>query len=349
MFSNNNQKVLAIQFQYLGDAVFITPALFTLKQQFPNLEIHILVAKEVAPVLENLPWIKKVWAMPRSRGKFNFKSSWPIIKALRFEKFDSSVAFGCNDRSAVISLIVGAKDRLGSVNSKKLLHKIAYTKGIPDESLPKPYTEMHLNLLYLGWGIKTNESPCLQIFPSPNLLKEASVILRPESVICHIGTSQVKKEWSIEKWIEFYNLASACGYQLVFSAGNNKREQDLITQLKLQVSTIEVLPPIKNLALYIAILDQANVVISGDTGPFHFAAGLGKKIIGLFGCENSIIQVAPNYQLIQTITSNPCTCVGTLANHQHCQSPISCMSSISPHDVLQRLVSIYPNRLLTRN
>jgi len=62
-------KVLAIQFKYLGDAVILTPALKALANQIPNIELHVLVAAEIAPLLENLPWIAKVWAMPRQRGK----------------------------------------------------------------------------------------------------------------------------------------------------------------------------------------------------------------------------------------------------------------------------------------
>lgn len=80
-------KILAIQFKYLGDAVFLVPALRALREHQPECELHVLVAAEAVPVLEHLPWLTKVWPMPRTRGKARIRESWPIIRALRRERF----------------------------------------------------------------------------------------------------------------------------------------------------------------------------------------------------------------------------------------------------------------------
>lgn len=53
------KKILVIQFKYFGDAVFLAPALLAIKDKFPNADIHLLVAKEIAPVFNNLKYIKK--------------------------------------------------------------------------------------------------------------------------------------------------------------------------------------------------------------------------------------------------------------------------------------------------
>ena len=53
-------KILAIQFKYFGDAVFLAPALLGIKEKFPNSEIHLLVAKEIAPVFNRLKYIDKI-------------------------------------------------------------------------------------------------------------------------------------------------------------------------------------------------------------------------------------------------------------------------------------------------
>jgi len=338
-----SQKILAIQFQYLGDAVFITPALFAIKTQFPQAELHVLVAKEVAPLFENIPWIKKVWGMPRSRGKFKLDETWPFIKALRKEKFERSVAFGCNDRAALTSLLVGAKIRLGPSDSNlKLLPKIAFTDNIDNKLLPKPYVAMYLKLLSLGWNIPIPSSPQLKIISDASLAKTAKTLLPPHSILCHLGTSQIKKEWPVNRWKELYELATKEGYKLIFSAGPSKREQALIVDLKRQDPSITVLPPVNDLSLFLSILNQAEVVIAGDTGPLQFAAGLGVKIIGLLGVENSILQTAPNYQKNQLVQAKTCSCVGELANHQTCQNQNSCMNTILPSDVLSLLLTITP-------
>ena len=125
-------KILAIQFKYFGDAVILTPALKALKTQMPHAELHVLVAAEVAPLLVNLPWITKVWAMPRSRGKAKLSQAFPIIKAMRKEKFDQSIDFGGNDRGALLSFLSGAPTRLGAIekDQPKLMQRICYTQII---------------------------------------------------------------------------------------------------------------------------------------------------------------------------------------------------------------------------
>ena len=140
-----------LQFKYLGDAVFLTPALLAIKEKFPNAELHLLVAKEIAPIFSNLKYIDKIWAVPRHRGKFNISELLPFIKALRRCNFDRAVDFGGNDRGAIFSLISRSKIRLGLMEDKpKIIQKICYTKLIDSYSLPKNYIQKNLSLLKIG-------------------------------------------------------------------------------------------------------------------------------------------------------------------------------------------------------
>ena len=114
LMSARPEKILAIQFKYLGDAVLLTPALRALRKQFPDAELHLLVPEEVAPVLQHLPWLNRVWPMPRRRGSASLRQTWPVVRALRRERFDRSVDFAGNDRGAILSLLIGKKTaRLG--------------------------------------------------------------------------------------------------------------------------------------------------------------------------------------------------------------------------------------------
>jgi ADP-heptose:LPS heptosyltransferase len=220
------KKILAIQFKYFGDAVFLTPALVALKEKFPNSELHLLVAKEIAPVFNNLKYIDKIWPVPRSRGKINFFELLPFIKALRECNFDSAVDFGGNDRGAFFSLLSGSKIRLGLVeNRPKFLQKICYTSRIDSYSLPKNYVQKNLSLLS-AWNIRKLNHIQPKIVANINLRKQAKEILKGRSIICHLGTSQPKKEWPLRKWQEFYNsLEKQRRNLVVFSSGNSYRER----------------------------------------------------------------------------------------------------------------------------
>ena len=331
------EKILALQFKYFGDVVFITPALRALKENSPDCELHVLVAAEIAPLLENLPWLKKVWALPRTRGRARLRDSWPIIRALRREKFDRSVDFGGNDRGAILSFLSGAKKRLGAADPKpRLLKKIGYTEKFPAAQLPESWVQSHLKLIS-AWQIPPPKSAHLEIIADPKLADAAAKILPTKTVLCHLATSQPKKEWPLSHWAEFHRLATAVGFSLTFSSGNSERERALLTELKKIVPTMIALPPITDLKLFLAVLAQAEVFISGDTGPLHFAAGLGVPIVGLFATGDSLRKAAPVYSPTQIVTAAICVCDQRKEYSADCRDANPCIATISPPQVLAAL------------
>ena len=94
--------------------------------------------------------------------------------------------------------------------------------------------------------------------------------------------------------------------------------------------------------MYLSVLNQAKLVISGDTGPLHFAAGLGVKVIGLFGTADSVRHAAPIYAHNELVMSSPCTCINEQSQFVTCQSPSPCMNSISAEQVFELLKQRYP-------
>ena len=170
------KKILAIQFKYFGDAVFLIPSLLAIKEKFPDSELHLLVAKEISPVFNNLKYIDKIWAVPRKRGKFNLLELLPFIKELRACEFDRVVDFGGNDRGAIFSFFSGSDIRLGLIDaSPKILQRICYTTRISSSSLPKNYVLKNLSLLN-SWGVQKPKNTDPQIISNTHLKKEAKKI-----------------------------------------------------------------------------------------------------------------------------------------------------------------------------
>lgn len=330
-------KILAIQFKYLGDAVFLVPALRALREHQPECELHVLVAAEAVPVLEHLPWLTKVWPMPRTRGKARIRESWPIIRALRRERFDFSVDFVGNDRGAILSLLCGARERLGALEQEQRWgRKICYTQIVPAETLPDSWVRRHVELLS-ACRIPPPKSTRLEIYADPELSGKATGLLPDARVICHLATSQPKKEWPVSHWAEFYRLAASAGHALAFSSGTSNRERALLDELKAREPEIVALPPTPDLRLFLAILKRAKLVVAGDTGPLHFAAALGVPVIGLYAVGDSLLHTAPIYQKEQVIVGGSCVCDTKFLDSSICQEAHPCMESIQPYQVLQRL------------
>ena len=335
--TNKKEKILAIQFQYLGDVIFLLPALKALKLKFPNAELHVLVASEMKVLLDHVNFIDKIWTAPRVRGEINFFTQLPLLLALRRESFARAVDFGGNDRGAVFALLSGAKIRLGMINKpNNILHKLCYTQKIASSNLSKVYIQKNLDLLSL-WNVDARFKTIPKIDIDRSYLIEAKKIFKSRDIVCHIGTSQPKKEWPIYRWLELNKLLNESGYKVIYTSGTNRRERLLLDQLKKENKTIQTLEPIKDLNLFLAILSLSKIVISGDTGPLHFAAALGTKIIGLHAVEGSIVHAAPNYKINQKILGKKCTCIGSLQHYEICKSSSSCMGSIQSQTVFKRV------------
>ncbi len=334
------EKILALQFKYLGDAVFITPALRALKENWPDSELHVLVAADAAPLLENLAWLKKVWPLPRTRGRARWREAWPVIRALRRERFDRSVDFAGNDRGAIISFFAGARARLGPQESGGFFgRKKCYTETIPAEQLPESWVQRNLQILS-AWQVPPLKNSRLEIVADPALAVEAEKILPHGTILCHLAASQPKKEWPLPHWAEIHRRATAAGLATAFSSGVSERERALLAELKKIAPEISALPPIPDLKLFLAVLRRARAVIASDTGPLHFAAGLGVPVIGLFATGDSLRHAAPIYPPEQILAAAECACDRRLLNLAVCQNATPCMASILPEEVLRRLQKI---------
>ena len=327
-------KVLAIQFKYFGDAVLMTPALRAMRAYFPRHELHVLVPEEIAPLFQHLPWLDRVWPMPRKRGSAGLTQTWPVIRALQQERFERSVDFASNDRGAIASLLIGAKKRLGTEARGGFWgRKLCFTDRVPQEP-----QEMHesarLAQLLSGWEIPLPQTLEAEIRADPNLANAAKEILPVDrAVICHVASSQPKKEWPLRHWAKLHQLATNARLPVVFTTARGDREQSLMAELKKLEPEAVVLPLITELPLFLAVLQRAGIFISGDTGPLHFAAGLGVPTISLFG-PSSAIQWAPIGDRHQVLTGTACSCDGHSAV---CRSEIHCLAAISPEKIWECL------------
>ena len=329
------EKILALQFKYFGDAVLLTPALRALRGHFPASELHLLVPEEIAPIFQHLPWLNRVWPMPRRRGSASVGKTWPVIRTLRREHFDRSVDFASNDRGAILSLLIGARQRLGWAECGGFLgRRFCYNlRSTPETKLQ--HESARLAHLLAAWQIiPASLEP--EIRSDPALAPAAEKLLPAGTVICHAASSQPKKEWPLRHWAELYRLASAKGLRVAFTTAIGAREQQLMADLKRLVPDASVLPAIPGLPLFLAVLNRAEVFISGDTGPLHFAAGLGVPTLSLFG-PSSAVQWAPIGPRHQFLAGPACSCDGNWAD---CRNASHCLAAITPAEVFERLQQI---------
>ena len=329
-------KMLAMIFMYLGDVVVTTPALRALRRAYPDWELHVLVPQEAAPLLSHVPWLDRVWAFPRKRGRFNIAGALPSIRQLRRERFDVSIDFVGNDRSALLSMMIGAKRRIGAVSPRGfLLRSRCYTDAVE----PLDATR-HASVR--AWSVTTPlcvpfpEDMTPEVAVDPQCVEAARGALGNARVLCYVTTSQPKREWSPENWIELARLISATSTTVAFTGGSSAREKRILDEIARRNTGIAVVPAPEPLERLLAVIAGAGIFITGDTGPLHFAAGLRVPTLSLFG-PTAATCWAPIGQKDRWLQGGLCPCSG---HDSVCSAQRPCINQITPAQVFESYVGM---------
>ncbi len=316
----------------------MVPALRAIRECWPEASLHALVREEAAAVLEHLPWIDRVWTVPRRLDQGGFRKLWKTVRGLRAERFDRSVDFEGNDRGAILSRLVGAEERLGSLAGKGFIgRRRCYTRWV--EKAPNGIHEVLRDLQTLSpWQVPDPSSLRQEVHAGAEFQSEAERILPLRGgVLAHISTSQSKKQWPVERWSELGKLARANHVPLYFSSGVSPREQQLLKDLVGCFPEAEILDRSSSLGEFIAVIARAGVFVSGDTGPLHLAAGLGLPTIGIFGPTDAR-QWLPIGEAVEAISGSVCDCNG---HWSECQCSAPCISGVSVQSVWEKVVELY--------
>ncbi len=324
-------KLLAILFKYLGDVVVATPALRALRQAYPQWELHVVVPEEAAPLLEGIGWLDRIWKFPRMRGRLNLGASWPIIRQLRRERFAVSVDFVGNDRGALLSFLVGAPQRIGlEAPLGFFLRSRCYTDRVEEFDTTR-HESVRTWAVTAPLGVPLPDNMTAEIAADSRLASVAATALGETQVLCYVTAGQPKREWPIDCWLQFAERERALTPAIAFTGGSSPREKQVLAAIAERKTGIAILPSPEPLELFLAVLAQSKLLVTGDTGPMHFAAALGVPTLGLFG-PTSAARWAPLGPQHRSIQGGLCPCSGHSAV---CTAASPCLAQITPDRVYE--------------
>jgi len=325
-------KILTVQFKSLGDTVVSIPALMAIRQHFPDCELHTLVPEASVPLIQHHPAVNRVWGVPRKAG---LREYLPLLRALRAERFDRAIDLGCNDRSAILTFLSGAPERLGvSQDSGFFGRRFCFNQSVP--AAPEDRHES-LRLLHIlsGWNISPPSKIEIKLFTDPIVTNPLTRDPSKRLVLCNTGATSAKKQWPVAHWVRFHQLAAARGYELAYTHGVSELEEQLIQQLKAQLPDARILPKF-DLPHLLAAIKSADAMVSNDTGPMHFATGLGVKTVAIFG-PSLHKRWYPVGAESRVLVAENCECIwGTFV----CRRKNHCLAEITSETVLKNLESL---------
>src|SRR6267154_3741588 len=107
------QKVMVLDLGFLGDTIHLLPALWMVRQAYPQAELHVAVSTQVTSFMECVPWTDRVWGYMRYPRHATLRENFQFVTRLRREKFDVLINLNGSDRSSWLTFLSGARHRLG--------------------------------------------------------------------------------------------------------------------------------------------------------------------------------------------------------------------------------------------
>ena len=283
------KNILVVKLSAIGDVIHALPVSYAVKETFPDAHLTWVVEPTAYDILAGNPFIDNIILFEKKRFRTvrGFLEEFrPFRHELRARKYDAALDLQGLFKSAAIVAQSGAKLRLGTANMREGSAYVSHSiKGV--------HASGHIVERYLdvarALGCRVDEVR-FPVAVSPAEAASAEELLAAEGVpenrsfaVLAIGANWPNKRWPVKY---FAVLADwLYGEKLIpVLVGGGRLDESLVCGIE----ALTEVPPVNlvgrtSLKELAHIFKRADLVLGGDTGPVHLAAGLGTKTVMLMG------------------------------------------------------------------
>lgn len=321
------RSALVIRPGGIGDAVLLIPALRALQAAYPSCRIDILAENRNAAAFQFCPGLHAVhrYDEPRElaaavRCRYDVvidTEQWYRLSALiaRLVRCRRSIGFATNERRRLFSDAVPYDPQeYEPFSFFRLLAPLGIQApvrlAVPFLSVPPEARDRAARLL-----ARLGERPFVAIFP---------------------GASVPRKQWGFARFRQVAAAAVLAGYPAVVVGG--KEDGDAGEAIARATGALNLAGE-ASLIESAALIAAAKVLVAGDSGLLHIAAGLGTPTLALFGPSDPL-KWAPKGERDRVFGSNfscaPCAKWGTIPP---CDRETGCLDA-DPAAVAKTLIQM---------
>ena len=292
------KNILVINTMHIGDLMLVTPALRTLRANYPQAHIALLTDRILADLVrcnENIDECILIDKHGRDKG---ILALIRFIRQIRKRHFDLVINYHRNERASAIASFSGGKNIVGY--AQPFFHRF-FDHWMPNLAMadtPKDkvmhQTLCHLKVLQEAAGCTKLDDRGLEMWLPPEEEKKASDLWQKEFaeddrvIAFNIGAS-----WMTKRWIDAYFAECADsfieeGNQIAFLGGptdvaivkaciEKMKEKD---SPKVHVFTGKV-----SLTVLAGLLRRCCLFLTTDSGPMHVGVAMNVPIVTMFGAS----------------------------------------------------------------
>ncbi|MBI4179769.1 putative lipopolysaccharide heptosyltransferase III [bacterium] len=280
-------NILAIKFRHIGDNLLAAAALRILKRRYSEASIDYLVPESGggSDLLRLIPAVDEVIDFPS-----DYRRRCRLARRVLAKRYDLTVDFSWDTRSAGWGLLTGAAIRLGYYFRKRVPAWPFYTRACP---MGKAHTaQANIDLVGLA-GARPHDAEDLRLrLDIPDTaMRRAEEVLRD----CGIGAGEdifvlhPASRWAFKMWTdagnaEFLDMSRRLGLRPVVTCGPSDPERKKLSRiLELCRHKPVMIPGRLDLPAFAALLQRAKLFVGVDSAPVHIAAAVGTPVVALFG------------------------------------------------------------------
>lgn len=328
---------------WIGDAVMATPALRAIRDRFADAEITAVHRPVIGGVLDGLDLVDRR-VVHDVRGQGSGLRGWRLIRELRAKPADVAILFPNSLRSAWTAWVSGAKRRVGmDRDGRRWLLTDPVTPR--PRTIPNPVIDEYRRLAIAVGADAPSRKLELAVTPAdrqqladfwrnhPRLRFSRLVCLNPG------GAFGAAKHWPAESFgLLAARLASSePDVAVLVLCGPSEREQAAeICRVADHPRVVGLQGADLSIGLSKAAVESADLLLTTDSGPRHFAAAFDVPVVTLFGPTH--IAWSETYfdkavHLQESVDCGPCQQrVCPLGHHK-------CMTQLSVDRVYQAVAS----------
>ncbi len=338
-------KIAVFLPNWIGDVVMATPAIRSLRYHFSTATLIGIHKPYVRDVLKGASWFDELIHLEK---KGPWSQRWPgVAWNLRKRKIDLAILFPNSFRSALVAWIGKCRRRVGYNRYARkwlLTDRLEPIRDDKGHFKPSPIIEAY-NLLVEQVGCP-HPGFRMKLYTTPQDEQATSQVWNsndlghyPEVICLNPGAAYgAAKHWPTEYFATLARrLVDERGSGVLVLCGPNER--DLARQIATlarrdAVKTVADVP--QSIGLTKGCVRRADMLITTDSGPRHFAAAFDKPVVSLFGPTHipwTITYHPKEVCLQRDVPCGPCQLRVCPLDHK-------CMRDLTPDEVFVTAVDL---------
>ncbi len=269
--SQKPERILVISTTALGDTLWATPALSSLKKTFPSTYLAVLTSPIGRDLLQHNPDVDELFLLKEPL----LPRFFPLLTQLERKQFDAALIFHASQRLVLPLCALSSIPRIiGTSGINKGLDEL-----LTDASPPCYEHEIERRFRLVETLGAKRDSPELSYFLQPH---ERLNLPKPHPLVAfHPGSKEAFRRWPPSHFAMVGRaLQERFGCDIYLTGSPSERP--VLEEIKRLLPSLQIKDNFSSVRHLAAFLNEMDLLLSNDTGPFHLACALRRPVVGIY-------------------------------------------------------------------